>query len=243
MRPRRKPYNNATVGVPSRGTTMQARDRQWIGWYGETTGIVPGPGNGAFAVRIDPNGSQGFTNRFSLAWQSWRMVGWKVTVNIKAKSSADAQLFPNAMNPVAPFEVPNLTSSPGLPVPNTIESFTEVPNCKFMSVFPGSPHCRKTFSWRAKDLNFLPFQNFANLNTALSQTGIWGFVDMSDYQEVLDIQIMGRICIEFKDANIYVINAAMPPAGKDDKDKTPDMEFLHVTSPRPGSAQPARRLR
>lgn len=222
---RRGRRSNATNSVPRPGTSFQARDKQWLGFYGETTGITPGAGNGAFFVAIDPTGCAGFRERFGFAWQSWRMVGWKVSVNIKAKSTSAAQNFPNAMNPVAPFEFANLPTA-SIPVAPTIDAFAEVPNCKYMSIFPGSPHCRKTFSWRATDINFLPFQTFdVSLKTTLSQTGIWGFIDMSDYQEELDIQVMGHILVEFKDAQLYIL------PGKKTDDLPEEMRDLQLKSP------------
>lgn len=228
-RPRRR--NNATVGVPRPGTSFQARDKQWVGFYGELAGLVPGSGNGGFNLDINPTGCANFKQRFGYAWQSWRMVGWKVNVNIKAKASADAQLFPNSMNPVAPYEVARLPGGTTTLTPTTVEDFSVVPNCKYLSIFPGSPHCRKTFSWRAKDINFLPFQTFdPPFLPTLSSTGIWGFIDMSDYQEVLTVQVIGHILVEFKDAQIFL------PSLKKDEDEhqlDTDMLVLNLKSPKP----------
>lgn len=230
-RRRSRRRSNATVSVPRPGTSFQARDKQWVGFYGEISGIVPGTGNGIWSIAVDPQGSQGFRERFGYAWQSWRMVGWRVSVNIKAKSTSAAQNYPNSMNPVAPYEIANLPGGATLPTATTIEAFSEIPNCKYMSIYPASPHCRKTFSWRATDINFLPFQNFTTpLIPTFSTSGVWGFVDMSDYQEELTVQAMGHIMIEFKDAQIY-INPGQKPVEQLDE----DMLVLNLKSPKPVS--------
>jgi hypothetical protein len=226
--------NNATRRMPARGTSFQARDSQWLGFFGETEALVPGAGNGGFAIRIDPTGSTGFVQRFNQAWQSWRMVAWNVEVSIVAKATSDSQNFPNTVNPVAAFELSNLSTSSGLPVPNEVEVFAELPNVKYMSVFPGSPHCRKRFAWRTTDINYLPFQTFDTTITALSQTGIWGFIDMGRYQEELQVQVYGKILVEFKDARFWKPAAVeiQEPRNMDDDDEDPRDRWINYELPR-----------
>lgn len=211
MAPKRK-NSNRNGSTTARNQTKY--HRQNVGF--ETTfglsaasGVVMNvaPGNyGAPGTTPTSALSKDFHARFSPAWKSWRMLGWKGTV--VAMSKPDGQSDNAGMLGVAPFYQSKqaTTSSPILPAPSSIQQLCELPNVKMLSVDTANTKNRAVFSYfqGRRDINSLPFQEIdTNPLPTLFTTGIQAFNENGPVEESVFVRFYGYMVIEFKDPAYY----------------------------------------
>jgi hypothetical protein len=237
---KRRNNNNSNRNGSTTARNQTKYHRQNVGFEASfglspSAGIVinVAPGNYSSPGSIPTSAfSKDFFARFSPAWKSWRMLGWKGTV--VATSRPDAQSDNAGMLGVAPFNLSKqaTTSSPVLPAPASLQQLCELPNVKMLSADSANSKNRAVFSYfqGRRDINSLPFQEIDNnpLPT-LYTTGIQVFNDNGPIEEGVFVRFYGYMVIEFKDPAYYTANLIPAKVVDEDDYAMPSPEVVKTT--------------
>jgi len=216
---KRRRYSNATVSRTRPSTSFQQRNVKWCGYYVIDT---IASATGQLFIKVDPDGCLDFPIRFGNAWNSFRMIGAELDVNIVIKEPANTAPLLGLETSVALMQFANAPTFTFVP-PTSEAQMQEIPQTKWISNNSANPKNSRHYSWRTKDINSLPFQNILNTNPQiLDLVAIVGFSQyVKDSGADANVVVRGKIQVEFRDEKIYV------PA--------PDYDFENVSimSPKP----------